>query len=85
MPRSIASESPSSDSRGPYVTDWPAVPADTVTELALPALDAAPAFRPKQVQGIYHDNALRLIPAVGDRLSIGWCTWLAGRPAGAVG
>ncbi|MGW0366154.1 amidohydrolase family protein [Streptomyces sp. NPDC002990] len=45
-----------------FGTDWPAAPADTVLDLALPALDADPAFTPKQLQGIYHDNALRLIP-----------------------
>ncbi|MFI5546966.1 amidohydrolase family protein [Streptomyces sp. NPDC090085] len=45
-----------------FGTDWPAAPADTVTELALPALDADPAFTPEQLQGIYHDNAMRLIP-----------------------
>ncbi|WP_404955114.1 amidohydrolase family protein [Streptomyces sp. 147326] len=45
-----------------FGTDWPAAPADTVTELALPALDADPAFTPEQLQGIYHGNALRLIP-----------------------
>ncbi|MEU6315628.1 amidohydrolase family protein [Streptomyces sp. NPDC047014] len=45
-----------------FGTDWPAAPADTVTELALPALESDPAFTPEQLQGIYHDNALRLIP-----------------------
>ncbi|MDX3534924.1 amidohydrolase family protein [Streptomyces sp. MB09-01] len=45
-----------------FGTDWPAAPADTVTELALPALDADPAFTPEQLQGIYHGNAMRLIP-----------------------
>lgn len=45
-----------------FGTDWPAAPGDTVTELALPALDADPAFTAEQLQGIYHDNALRLIP-----------------------
>ncbi|MFD8948293.1 amidohydrolase family protein [Streptomyces xanthophaeus] len=45
-----------------FGTDWPAAPADTVTDLALSALDADPAFTPEQLQGIYHDNALRLIP-----------------------
>ncbi|MCX4695351.1 amidohydrolase family protein [Streptomyces sp. NBC_01408] len=45
-----------------FGTDWPAAPADTVTDIALPALDADPAFTPEQLQGIYHDNALRLIP-----------------------
>ncbi|MEU7600508.1 amidohydrolase family protein [Streptomyces sp. NPDC040724] len=45
-----------------FGTDWPAAPADTVTELALPALDADPAFTPEQLQGIYHGNAVRLIP-----------------------
>ncbi|MFG2874686.1 amidohydrolase family protein [Streptomyces sp. NPDC048337] len=45
-----------------FGTDWPAAPADTVMELALPALDRDPAFTAEQLQGIYHDNALRLIP-----------------------
>ncbi|MFJ6760598.1 amidohydrolase family protein [Streptomyces sp. NPDC091273] len=45
-----------------FGTDWPAAPADTVTELALPALDADPAFTPEQLQGIFHGNAMRLIP-----------------------
>ncbi|MGW7313332.1 amidohydrolase family protein [Streptomyces sp. NPDC054854] len=45
-----------------FGTDWPAAPADTVTDLALPALDSDPAFTPEQLRGIYHDNALRLIP-----------------------
>ncbi|MFI1447779.1 amidohydrolase family protein [Streptomyces virginiae] len=45
-----------------FGTDWPAAPADTVTDLALPALEADPAFTPEQLRGIYHGNALRLIP-----------------------
>ncbi|MEV7561797.1 amidohydrolase family protein [Streptomyces sp. NPDC089795] len=45
-----------------FGTDWPAAPADTVTDLALPALEADPAFSPEQLRGIYHDNAMRLIP-----------------------
>ncbi|MFD9011942.1 amidohydrolase family protein [Streptomyces sp. NPDC059552] len=45
-----------------FGTDWPAAPADTVMDLALPALDADPAFTPEQLQGIYHGNAMRLIP-----------------------
>ncbi|MFJ3973973.1 amidohydrolase family protein [Streptomyces sp. NPDC090021] len=45
-----------------FGTDWPAAPADTVMDLALPALDADPAFTPEQLRGIYHGNALRLIP-----------------------
>ncbi|MET9604966.1 amidohydrolase family protein [Streptomyces sp. NPDC006512] len=45
-----------------FGTDWPAAPGDTVTELAFPALDSDPAFTAEQLQGIYHDNALRLIP-----------------------
>ncbi|GGZ64605.1 amidohydrolase family protein [Streptomyces subrutilus] len=45
-----------------FGTDWPAAPADTVTELALPELEADPSFTPEQVRGVYHDNALRLIP-----------------------
>ncbi|WP_405528332.1 amidohydrolase [Streptomyces avidinii] len=45
-----------------FGTDWPAAPADTVMDLALPALEADPAFTPEQLQGIYHDNAMRLIP-----------------------
>ncbi|MFJ3925290.1 amidohydrolase family protein [Streptomyces sp. NPDC090022] len=45
-----------------FGTDWPAAPADTVTDLALPALDADPSFTPEQLQGVLHDNALRLIP-----------------------
>ncbi len=45
-----------------FGTDWPAAPADTVMDLALPALEADPAFTPEQLRGIYHDNAMRLIP-----------------------
>ncbi|MEU9144576.1 amidohydrolase family protein [Streptomyces sp. NPDC048349] len=45
-----------------FGTDWPAAPADTVTGLAIPALEADPAFTSEQLRGIYHDNALRLIP-----------------------
>ncbi|MFF5449438.1 amidohydrolase family protein [Streptomyces sp. NPDC012888] len=45
-----------------FGTDWPAAPADTVVDVAFPALDGDPAFTPQQLQGIYHDNALRLIP-----------------------
>ncbi|MFG2292084.1 amidohydrolase family protein [Streptomyces sp. NPDC048603] len=45
-----------------FGTDYPAAPADTVLELALPALDADPSFTPEQLRGIYHDNALGLIP-----------------------
>ncbi|CAM5290564.1 amidohydrolase [Streptomyces avidinii] len=45
-----------------FGTDWPAAPADTVMDLALPALEADPAFTPEQLRGIYRDNALRLIP-----------------------
>ncbi|MGP3690077.1 amidohydrolase family protein [Streptomyces sp. IBSNAI002] len=45
-----------------FGTDWPAAPADTVTKLAFPALEADPAFTSEQLRGIYHDNALRLIP-----------------------
>ncbi|MER5934811.1 amidohydrolase family protein [Streptomyces sp. NPDC002054] len=45
-----------------FGTDWPAAPADTVTDLALPVLDADPFISPAQLQGIYRDNALRLIP-----------------------
>ncbi|MGW0394233.1 amidohydrolase family protein [Streptomyces sp. NPDC003042] len=47
-----------------FGTDWPAAPADTVLDLALPALDTDPACTPEQLRGIYHDNALRLIPAL---------------------
>ncbi|MGW0752531.1 amidohydrolase family protein [Streptomyces sp. NPDC002587] len=45
-----------------FGTDWPAAPADTVTECAIPALEADSAFTPGQLKGIYHDNALRLMP-----------------------
>ncbi|MFF3618297.1 amidohydrolase family protein [Streptomyces sp. NPDC002467] len=45
-----------------FGTDWPAAPADTVVDFALPALDADPAFTPEQLTGVYHDNALSLIP-----------------------
>lgn len=45
-----------------FGTDWPAAPADTVMNLALPALEKDPALTPGLVRGIYHDNALRLIP-----------------------
>ncbi|WP_405959073.1 amidohydrolase [Streptomyces sp. NBC_00868] len=45
-----------------FGTDWPAAPADTVTKLAIPALEADPALTPGQLKGIYHDNAMRLIP-----------------------
>lgn len=45
-----------------FGTDWPAAPADTVTDLAFPALETDPAFTPEQLRGIYRGNALRLIP-----------------------
>ncbi|MFD9367617.1 amidohydrolase family protein [Streptomyces sp. NPDC060020] len=49
-----------------FGTDWPAAPADTVTDLALPALEADPSFTPEQLQGIYHGNAMRLIPQLAN-------------------
>ncbi|MEU9303443.1 amidohydrolase family protein [Streptomyces sp. NPDC048269] len=45
-----------------FGTDFPAAPADTVTNLAIPALETDPALTAGQLKGIYHDNALRLIP-----------------------
>ncbi|WP_354382071.1 amidohydrolase family protein [Streptomyces sp. PvR034] len=45
-----------------FGTDWPAAPQDTVMDLALPALEADPAFTPEQLGGIYRENALRLMP-----------------------
>ncbi|MFE2287140.1 amidohydrolase family protein [Streptomyces sp. NPDC059443] len=45
-----------------FGTDWPAAPADTVMDLAIPALDADPAFTAGQLSGVYRENALRLIP-----------------------
>ncbi|MET9466354.1 amidohydrolase family protein [Streptomyces sp. NPDC006544] len=45
-----------------FGTDWPAAPPDTVTDLALPALEADPSLTPEQLRGIYRENALRLIP-----------------------
>lgn len=45
-----------------FGTDWPAAPAETVAGLALPALDADPALTLEHLRGIYHGNALRLMP-----------------------
>ncbi|MBW5484683.1 amidohydrolase family protein [Streptomyces bambusae] len=45
-----------------FGTDWPAAPADSVLDLSMPALENDPAFTPEQLQGIYRENSLRLIP-----------------------
>ncbi|MFH8370938.1 amidohydrolase family protein [Streptomyces sp. NPDC018031] len=47
-----------------FGTDWPATPADVVTEVAIPALRADPALTDRHRRGINRDNALRLMPGL---------------------
>ncbi|MGV9316955.1 amidohydrolase family protein [Streptomyces sp. NPDC003691] len=47
-----------------YGSDWPATPADTITDVALPALDRAAGLTPLQRRRINRDNALRLMPSL---------------------
>ncbi|MGI5404846.1 amidohydrolase family protein [Streptomyces sp. CA-135486] len=47
-----------------FGTDWPATPADIITDIAVPALEADHALTHRQRRGINRDNALRLMPAL---------------------
>ncbi|GAA0275488.1 hypothetical protein GCM10010302_11360 [Streptomyces polychromogenes] len=47
-----------------FGSDWPACPAGVVTDLAVPALAADPAFTPALRRGINRENALRLMPGL---------------------
>ncbi|WP_285367400.1 amidohydrolase family protein [Streptomyces albipurpureus] len=47
-----------------YGSDWPATPATTITDFALPALDNDHTLTPRQRRHINRDNALRLMPAL---------------------
>ncbi|MER5813111.1 amidohydrolase family protein [Streptomyces sp. NPDC002033] len=45
-----------------FGSDWPACPAPMVTDVALPALAADPAFTPQLRRAVNRENALRLMP-----------------------
>ncbi|MGW1281528.1 amidohydrolase family protein [Streptomyces tsukubensis] len=47
-----------------YGSDWPATPADTLTGVAVPALDRASGLTPLQRRRVNRDNALRLMPSL---------------------
>ncbi|MET9856552.1 amidohydrolase family protein [Streptomyces sp. NPDC006450] len=47
-----------------FGSDWPACPADMVTDIALPALAGDPALTPAHHRAINRDNALRLMPSL---------------------
>ncbi|MCF3180496.1 amidohydrolase family protein [Streptomyces polychromogenes] len=47
-----------------FGSDWPACPAAVVTDLALPALAADPAFTPELRRAVNRENALRLMPGL---------------------
>ncbi|MFD8143885.1 amidohydrolase family protein [Streptomyces sp. NPDC059708] len=47
-----------------FGSDWPACPAGVVTDLAVPALAADPAFTPAQRRAVNRENALRLMPGL---------------------
>ncbi|MEU5401668.1 amidohydrolase family protein [Streptomyces sp. NPDC005963] len=50
-----------------YGSDWPASPAATITDIALPALDDDPTLTTRQRRHINRDNAVRLLPALDRR------------------
>ncbi|MCJ0867914.1 amidohydrolase family protein [Streptomyces sp. AP-93] len=52
-----------------FGSDWPACPAEMVTDIALPALAGDPALTPAHHRAINRDNALRLMPALAAPLS----------------
>ncbi|MFF4366158.1 amidohydrolase family protein [Streptomyces sp. NPDC001594] len=45
-----------------FGSDWPACPAAVITDLAVPALAADPAFTPALRRAVNRENALRLMP-----------------------
>ncbi|MDK9501395.1 amidohydrolase family protein, partial [Streptomyces katrae] len=45
-----------------FGSDWPACPADVVTDVAVPALAADPALTPALRRAVNRENALRLMP-----------------------
>ncbi|MFC0598312.1 amidohydrolase family protein [Streptomyces palmae] len=45
-----------------FGTDWPATPADTVANIAVPSFEKDPAISDRQRRGINRDNVLRLLP-----------------------
>lgn len=45
-----------------FGSDWPACPAPVVTDVAVPALAADPAFTPELRRAVNRENALRLMP-----------------------
>lgn len=47
-----------------FGSDWPACPAEMVTDIALPALAGDPALTPAHHRAINRDNALRLMPSL---------------------
>ncbi|MFJ8213197.1 amidohydrolase family protein [Streptomyces sp. NPDC096033] len=47
-----------------FGSDWPACPAAVITDLALPALAADPAFTPELRRAVNRENALRLMPGL---------------------
>ncbi|QDY80672.1 amidohydrolase [Streptomyces qinzhouensis] len=47
-----------------YGSDWPASPADTITGVAVPALDRWSGLTPLQRRRVNRDNALRLLPSL---------------------
>ncbi|RKT04451.1 putative TIM-barrel fold metal-dependent hydrolase [Streptomyces sp. 3211.6] len=47
-----------------FGSDWPACPASVVTDLAVPALAADPAFTPALRRAVNRENALRLMPGL---------------------
>ncbi|WP_327252506.1 amidohydrolase family protein [Streptomyces sp. NBC_01244] len=47
-----------------FGSDWPACPAEMVTDIALPALAGDPALTPAHQRGINRDNAVRLMPSL---------------------
>ncbi|WP_323182415.1 MULTISPECIES: amidohydrolase family protein [unclassified Streptomyces] len=47
-----------------FGSDWPACPAEMVTDIALPALAGDPALTPAHHRAINRENALRLMPSL---------------------
>ncbi|WP_405493401.1 amidohydrolase family protein [Streptomyces sp. NBC_00096] len=47
-----------------FGSDWPACPADMITDIAVPALTTDPALTPAHHRAINRDNALRLMPTL---------------------
>ncbi|MFF1414083.1 amidohydrolase family protein [Streptomyces sp. NPDC058289] len=47
-----------------FGSDWPACPAEMVTDIALPALAGDPVLTPAHHRAINRDNAVRLMPSL---------------------